>query len=372
MHDASQPTVAVIGAAGFVGRELLRLLEEDGIRVVAVARGNPEIAADSDFHVVCPDIRELRPGSFEGVVNLAYPTSGTIDTYRAQTDALFRQIESLRTDRGHLIQVSTLTVFGLALDREAVVGPVRSTRGVPYVEAKIAAERFAVRHQAARSLSVDIVRLGNVIGPASPGWTRSLVQRLVTGRPVGVAGMSGFSNCTDVANATSYLWSLLAPLNSGPGVRYHHLAEFSFVPWSEWIGPLANALGGDPVYSEPGAVQLPTVRNELAVAFGQFSPLRVYRTLQLERAMGSWMRTLRSWVPDRAIPRPKHADAVFAQQPAIDRAEQTFLAIMTAQQEFESLTHRDWTPPVTKEQSIERMLEWLGRDWHIDEARIAE
>jgi nucleoside-diphosphate-sugar epimerase len=300
------------------------------------------------------------------VVNLAYPTSGPATEHQAQTEALFRTIGALIRDGGHLIHVSTLAVFGSALDRRVDVGPVQPSRDVPYVEAKIAAEKHATKLHGARELSVDIVRLGNVVGPASATWAVPFVHRLISGRPIGVAGVPGFSNSTDVANVASYLQLLLQVGGGEPGVRYHHVAEFSRAPWSDWIAPLAAAMRVDPVYAERRAVQTRTARDELLVALRPFKPRYVYRTLSRERVLGSWMRTLKRRVLARAFPPRKHGDAIFAQQPTLDRAEETFLAIMSARQEFECVVRPEWTPAVTKQQSIDRVLLWLSRDWDLE------
>ena len=42
--------LAVIGAAGYVGQELLRQLERVRIKATAVVRGQPELSVAGDFH----------------------------------------------------------------------------------------------------------------------------------------------------------------------------------------------------------------------------------------------------------------------------------------------------------------------------------
>ena len=49
----------------------------------------------------------------------------------------------------------------------------------------------------------------------------------------------------------------------------------------------------------------------------------------------------------------------FAETAELDRPEQTFLAIMSAAQEFKSHVLADWHPPVTEAESLERVLQWL-------------
>jgi nucleoside-diphosphate-sugar epimerase len=362
MRSDEWPSVAVIGAAGFVGRELLSVLGENGVRAVAVVRGNPEMAADTDFHVVCSDVAEMPARSFDRVINLAYPTSGSASDYPGQTEALFRTVDGLLRDGGHLTHVSSLAVFGAALDRPVTVGPVRAFRAGPYIEAKIAAEHEAARVQAARGLHVDVVRLGNVVGPASATWAVPLVQRLLTGRPVQVAGSHGYSNATDVANVASYLAFLDRANGAGPSVRYHHLAELSATPWKEWIDAIAGALGVEAREADRSSLQMDS---PVRTALVSFKPSEVYQALASSPAGGSWTRSLLRRLPARVLSRLKGVEPAYAPEPRLDPDDRLFLAIMAVQHDFEPVLLPGWKPPVAKEASIERLLGWLRRDWEL-------
>jgi nucleoside-diphosphate-sugar epimerase len=360
VQSSPDRSLAVVGAAGFVGRVLLRQLQEAAIKATAVVRGAPELAIEGDFHNACSPSDALNGDGFDTVLNLAYPNSGPPYGYPTQNDAIIRTVSGLVRDGGRLIQVSTQAVFGLALDRPVRLGPVRKVRDHPYVEAKIAAEHAFAKEQAARGLALDIVRLGNVWGYASGAWGVPIVHRLVTGRPVGVSGVASTSNTTDVANVAAYLTFLLEA-QVAAGVRYHHLAEFSAVPWGEWIAPVAAALGVEPVMADRSVLQMPrSGREEIAAAMS--GPRAIYRSLAAERVTGSLARSALRRLPPRAFSRAKGVDVVFAAPPALDRDEQTFLAIMSCQQEFRSTVNSDWTPVLNWEQSLERFLEWLSRN----------
>jgi nucleoside-diphosphate-sugar epimerase len=354
--------VAVIGAAGFVGRELLRRLEELGIRATAVIRGRPEISVDGEFHVACSDPADLADRGFDVVLNLAYPSGGKRHEHPELNAGIADTVGALIRDGGRLIQVSTLAVFGSALDRPIKVGPVPRVRDVTYVESKIAAEHQFVALQSERRLSLDIVRLGNVWGYASGTWALPLVQRLLTGRPVGVAGMFGYSNTTDVANVADYLASLIRDGSVEQDVRYHHLAEFSGVKWGEWVDSLADALDVQPTYASPSALTSPmSGLREAADVLGPMRPRRIYRQLADGRVTGSWSRTLVRQLPPPIRLRLQSDPKVFATEPEYEATERDFLTIMAAQEEFRSVVSLDWTPPLNSEQSMERVLRWLGR-----------
>jgi nucleoside-diphosphate-sugar epimerase len=354
------PSVAVVGAAGLVGRALLRHLEELEIRATAIVRGPPELAVDGDFHAISSAPAEVARDGFDVVINLAYPTSGQGYEYPGQDREIARTVETLSRNGARLIHVSTLAVFGLALDRPVKLGPVAVARDNAYVESKISAEQSFIEQQADRGLSLDVVRLGNVWGHASGTWTLPIVHRLITGRFVGVAGMPSYSNTTDVANVAAYLAFLVQAGECRAGVRFHHLAEFSGVTWPEWIEPIAAAIGVEPVYAERSVLETPASGvQEISAALAPLKPRSLYRTLSAERVMGSRARSLVRQFPAPIRARLKSDGLIFAADPQHSREEQTFLAIMAGTQEFESRAHPDWTTCLTKAQSLERVLRWV-------------
>jgi nucleoside-diphosphate-sugar epimerase len=363
MHSGSDRRIAVVGAAGFVGRALLRQLEDLDIKVTAVVRGLPELSVDGGFHTAVSQQAAIDEGGFDVVVNLAYPTdAGPLYKQAYQNAEIVRTVQGLLRDGGRLIQVSTLAVFGLALDRPVSIGPVSEIRDNAYVEVKIAAEQMFAERQQERDLSLDIVRLGNVWGCASGAWAVPLVQRLATGRRVGIADAVGFSNTTDVGNVASYLAFLIARGDAEASVHYHHLAEFSQVPWREWIEPIADAMGVNPVYVDRSVLNAPVSSlGEITDLLTRLRPRSVYQKLSDQRTIGSWTRTTVRRLPASVRSRLKSSDLVFAVDPEYDLEEQTFLAIMAGRQEFRSVVDHRWTPVLTKEQSLEGVLRWLDR-----------
>ena len=359
MPDATPPSVAVVGAAGFVGRELLSQLESHGIAVTAVVRGLSELSVNGHFHQARSPA-DLAGDTFEIVINLAYPTSGAPFEQPSLNADILQTVKGLVRPGGRIIQVSTASVFGMTLDQPIRVGPVPAVRDLPYVESKIAAEHELEHDQTNRGLSLDIVRLGNVWGAASGAWAVPLVHRLVTGRPVGVAGASGYSNATDIVNVASYLVFLLQsqfPLS----IRYHHLSEFSAVTWREWLEPIAAVLEVEPVWADISMIDGPaTPRRELTAALSSFHPRSLYRELATERAVGSWTRAAIRRLPSSARARLRN-DLVFASEPEVDRLEQIILTILAGRQRFESSIAPAWTQTITKEQSLDRVLSWLER-----------
>jgi nucleoside-diphosphate-sugar epimerase len=209
VHSVGSPRIAVVGAAGFVGRVLLRQLDDRGISVTAVVRGAPELSVDSDYHAVLSEPATYAGPKFDIVVNLAYPAAVPGYEYPAYNREIARTVEQLIKEGGRLIQVSTLAVFGPALDRPIKAGPVGTVHDSAYIESKVNAELLFTKLQEEHRLLLDIVRLGNVWGYASGTWALPIVQKLITGRPIGIAGATGHSNVTDVVNVASYLVFLI-------------------------------------------------------------------------------------------------------------------------------------------------------------------
>jgi nucleoside-diphosphate-sugar epimerase len=358
--DAQGVRIAVIGAAGFLGRALMRRLQELRLPATAVVRGPAELALDGGYHQSIAPAEAVAAGDFDVVVNLAYPASGSTYAYPARTAEIVDTVRALVRPGGHVIHASTLAVFGLALERRPSLGPVRKVRDDPYVEAKIQAENLLERQQAEHGVSLEILRLGNIWGRASGGWAQPLAQRLLTGRPVAVAGAPGYSNSTDVANAADYVGFLILNRRPVSEVRYHHLAEFSHVKWADWAQPIAERLGVEVVHADDAVLGPP--RSGLGEVAGLLHPLRprdLYRELALEHTAGSWVRSVLRTLPEGARERLKPV-AYFAPERPPDRNEQTFLSIMAGRQEFGSEVDPRWNPPVDVAGSIGRVLDWVS------------
>lgn len=354
--------VAVLGAAGFVGKALLRSLEEMGQRVTAVVRGVPEMAADGAFHRVALASDDI--GKFDVVINLAYPTSGHVSTHLAATEAIVDRTLRLLKVGGHVIHVSTLAVFGSALERDVHPGAAPYVRDTAYVEAKLAAERLLLGSHKRGEFSLDIVRLGNVVGPASPAWATGTVQRLITGRPVAVSGAPGWSNSTDVLNAASYLAFLSANATRPDDPRFHHVAEFYDIPWSVIIEPLANELGVDVQSASPDSIGAPDgLWRELGSALSGSAPRSLYRTLSSERVAGSWLRSALRRLPPSAFERLKGPTRLgAASTPQAPGEDQPFLSVMAGYRQFPLTVLDGWSPPISLDESIDATLVWLRRN----------
>lgn len=360
MRSSNMKRIAVVGAAGLVGRELLRAFAADGVKVTAVVRGNPDLVVSDDEHDVIKDSKIPADQRYGTVINLAYPTGGSPYAYPEFNKQIFATVCGLMAPEGRLIHVSTQAVFGLALDRPINLGHVKKTRDDGYVENKIEAEHYFDAYAKKIGVRLDIVRLGNVWGRASGAWALPIVQRLITGRAVGVVGRVGFCNATDVANAAAYLSFLAQTERPSIETKFHHLAEFSALSWDEWINPIAEALGVVPVYAEPAQVELrSSLRSEIRFACEGLKPRPQYQRLATERVIGSYIRSILRMAPERYLSALKEK-TIFYRSPAIPPADQNFLNVVSAGQQFKTVTADQWTAPVDRETSLQRVIEWIG------------
>jgi nucleoside-diphosphate-sugar epimerase len=359
MPDQGSNTVkriAIIGAAGYVGMELARELRGSNYEVNAIVRGNGQfLLRDSGFNLIAPsDLGTV--GKVDVVVNLAYP-SGPQNQYPLRNREILQTIRALMGPQSCLIHVSTQAVFGFGMDRPVVVGPVTNVRDYGYIEAKVELENLLLREYS--SQCVQVVRLGNVWGPGS-AWAVPMVSRILFGEPVGVEGVDGYCNATDVANAASYLAYLIAK-DDLRGIEFHHLAEMSRYRWSSWIKRIEESLGVEAVY-EPILPAYPTnLMHDIRPAVSSVMPGPLYRKLVYGRFSASWLRSLVRTLGDARFSKVKKiSPKPLPSGYRLGEPDEMFLTILSAQVQFETSVLADWTPPVDFEESWSRIEHWMN------------
>ena len=350
--------VAIIGAAGYVGLELARQLRGVDYEVNAVTRENGRfLLRDSGFNIVPPgDIASLK--TVDIVVNLAYPSTGPLQYYPTRNEEILGQIKTITGPGTRIIHVSTQAVFGYGFERPVVTGPVDTVRDYAYVEAKIQLENLLVRQF--NSNSVQIVRLGNVWGPGSPNWTVALVNKVLFGEPVGIEGIDGYCNATDVANTASYL-SFLIDSDELRGLHFYHLAELSSHRWSTWIKRIETALGQDSVMLPNLPLTADNWKQELREAFTPLRPGPLYRSLAGSRVSGSAVRALIRTIGDQQFNKAKKRFVkTLPSGYTLGPSEATFLNLMSCQTQFQTQVLDRWQPPVDFETSWSRVEAWMN------------
>ena len=347
--------IAIIGAAGYVGMELSRHLQAKNYQIFAIVRENGRfLLRNSGFNLVDPS--QLGTiGTVDIVVNLAYPTSGLWYNYSDKNREILNSIKRLMAPHSRLIHVSTQAVFGYGMERAIVVGPVPEVRDYCYIEAKVELENLILREL--KNQSVQIVRLGNVWGPGS-GWTAQLVSRILFGEPVGIQGVDGFCNVTDVANAASYLSHLIAADNL-QGISFFHLAEFSEYRWSIWVKRIEAFLGENALFDSNLPPYPVSLKQEVWNAILPITPAPLYRKFINGRFSASLLKPVLQLLGEKRYARlKKMSPKPLPTGYSLSQADGIFLTILGAGKQFENVLMNDWVPPVGLDESWLRAEQW--------------
>lgn len=354
--------IAIIGAAGFVGMELVKKMHlNEKYELYAVTRGNNGsfILEGKNIQILSNE-GDIAKKQFDIVINLAYPTAGLPHYYPLANKKILNTIISLTSRNTKIIHVSSLAVFGFGLDVEIKSEAIPNRRDYPYAEAKLQMENL-IKTQFPNN-EVSVVRLGNVWGVGSATWTSAMCDKLLYGQYVGVEGMDGFSNATDVMNVVSYL-EFLSNYKGKKGFSVYHLAEFSHIKWSEIIDKISKKLNVKPVYSDAEPKYKLSLKDDLSKVLKIPTVRQKYTALYAERHIGSYVRSsVRTLVKiigmnvDKAkkvVPQPLPTKAHLTSD------DDTFLTVVTASTEFKSTFLKEWQPPVSFEESWENVSRWM-------------
>jgi nucleoside-diphosphate-sugar epimerase len=350
--------VAIIGAAGFVGIELVKQLEDqNNLKLFAITRENGSFILDGrNIELLNPkDISDK--DKFDVVVNLAYPTSGSPHLYPTINNSILDTIKRLCNKDTRIIHVSTQAVFGFGMDKDVQNSFLKNRKDYPYIEAKLAMENLVNSTFPANELT--IVRLGNVWGAASGSWTGSIADKLLFGQYIGVENIDGFANITDVKNAASYL-AFLVNLDNLSGRNIYHIAEFSEYKWSYIVDLIAKELNVAPVYSDINPNYSLSLKQDISGTLKMPKVGDTYRELVWGRYSGSYLRSFIRFLGPEKFSRIKKTETRnLPKTSKLSKAEETFLTVVTSQVQFKSELHKDWKPLVDFNESWRLIKEWF-------------
>lgn len=221
-----RPLIALTGATGFVGRQLLRDLTQNSVPVRALARMQPhrKLTDGNGIEWISGDLSSdaalssLVRGT-DTVIHLAGAT-------KARDASVFREVNALRTAElvrraqaagvQHFVHVSSLTASRPDISA--------------YAKSKAESEILAAEN--AGSMALTIVRAPAILGPGDDA-TRSLFSALARGIlpvPGGAAGAFRFS-VIDVLDTARFLMTL-ANSRTG-GIRTLSPASHLNLGWSD-------------------------------------------------------------------------------------------------------------------------------------------
>lgn len=363
----TRSTAIVFGGTSYVGSYAIGDLLELGYRVIAITR-RPWLAKlflgerVTRVEVVQSGERVLAGPLVDVVLNLAYVKQSQPHMILRESRALVRSMHrcAVELNARRLVHVSTLAVFGY----RPTVGPrltaAPNVRGDAYMESKAYEERLLSRWGRASKYALSIVRLGNVVGPGAPAWVARLAQRVLEGRAFPARSEFGASNSTCVQNTANYL-AFVASTDPG-ALRawglYHHVAELADVGWSELLDGFTKVMGMDAMFLPPGwsAASLGGLAGDL---------VPVLRKLYRGR-LGSWARSIARSLPARSLfdsvwerAKELHAAVGHLAEPDVRDEDRAVFETLTCQVKLSSHTLPTWRPPVSREEALHGIAQWL-------------
>lgn len=267
MHDGEardldlRPRVLITGAAGFLGRELVRQASAGGWKVRATDRAamNPVPGAES----APADI--LNPASLPEVmagVNLVIHAAGLAHVFNLPPgqENRFRQVNTDGTSHvaraaaaagtSHFLLISSVAVYGDPESEADEDWPCRPLS--PYARSKWEAEQRAADAASAHGMNVTILRLATLYGEEDPGNIRRLVQLIHRRRFVWVGDGTNRKSLLHRADAARACLEVLR--RPASGIRIYNVAAPPCTMYDVVAG-IAAALGrGTPRLRVPAAV----------------------------------------------------------------------------------------------------------------------
>lgn len=186
--------ILVTGAAGFIGKALVRRLAKENNRVSVLlrAKGKQGTFSEAEGVAYYADITDKEqlvalapiPSAIDVVVHLA----ACID-YNAGKEALYKvNVEgtsnvfalALKLGAKKFVYVSSIEAIGPVTDKEMPAGEEQTCRPVNlYGKSKLEAEKVVLRAGAGRGMDLVILRLGNVYGPGSMSFVLPIANAVL-------------------------------------------------------------------------------------------------------------------------------------------------------------------------------------------------
>jgi len=242
-------TILITGATGFIGSYLTSRLLAANQRIRALVLPSESIPMEWGNHVEVfrGDVRNRRDVevAVRGATLIFHLAAVTLDTgpkelHQAVTLEGTRHImEAAAAHQAKVILTSSITTYGVkiqtdVLDEELAWG----TPAGFYSTHKQLQEKLAREIASKQNVELVVLRPGNVYGPGSPQWVKSVVAELKRGTPTLLGGGHGNPGLVYIDNLVDAL--MLASENPKAVGRIYNIGDGFDLSWKRYFSDLAK------------------------------------------------------------------------------------------------------------------------------------
>ncbi len=247
--------VLVTGATGFLGSRVVELLHAQNISVramghspgrgVRLARMNVETVW-GDITVES-DVKKAVEGC-DVIIHCALGTAGDDGRRTEVTVEGTRKLAEAAVDQGcsRFVHISSIAVYSYSPPEHVTENADFVLSGDNYCDAKIDAEKAVWHAVKQQNLPAAVLRMGNIYGPFSPGWTEKPVSDICEGTVCLVDGGYHASNAVYVDNAVE---AIFRAIEEDDAVGEAFFITDDELSWRELFSSYAKCLGDIPLKS---------------------------------------------------------------------------------------------------------------------------
>jgi GDP-4-dehydro-6-deoxy-D-mannose reductase len=291
----------ITGAQGFVGRHLVRHLDDEGDDVIAIDRDEVDITHGDEVTALFARVRPEVVYHLAGDSDVGSSWNHPVDTFRSNAEGTLNVLMAcVDTGVERVVSVASADIYGrvteeeLPLTEEAPLRPVS-----PYAASKVAADYLALQCYLGHGLAVIRARPFNHIGPGqrdsfvAPALAQRIARNELEGNdevPVGnLAPRRDFTDVRDVVRAYRLMAERGTPGEAYNVCRGEDIAVRDLAVRLVGLARKPMRLVPDPALQRP--VDIPVLRGDpsrLRAATGWTPEIALEQTL--EDLLDEWRR----------------------------------------------------------------------------------
>jgi nucleoside-diphosphate-sugar epimerase len=232
--------IFVTGSSGFVGRQIVRRLVEDGFQVRALTRRVPRKTWGPSVETVLGDLShpETYASALSGASAVVHAALTDDLSHEPRATSELREL-SAKAGVHKFVHLSSIVVYGNPLDGTITEETAPIPSSDLYSRTKLAIEETL--RSSASTGEVVFLRLGCVYGPGGGWWTEALLNQMQRGKLILVNSGTGIANMIHVADVAAIVSVVLK--RSGPAFEIFNVTDGVPVNWSRYFSELEKILG---------------------------------------------------------------------------------------------------------------------------------